>query len=72
MRTLIVSQVERAVRDPTDQVITTIRLEIAQSSHARIIAYSTTTPPLLHHHWGQHLEPFVNCQRQAKRLILLF
>ena len=54
-RTLLVSQVERAVRDPTDQVITTIRLEIAQSPHARIIAYSATTPPLLHHHWGQSL-----------------
>ena len=50
-RTLIVSQVEHAVRDPADQVITTIRLEIAQSSHAAhyIIFrnYSTT------HHWCQ-------------------
>ena len=50
-RTLLVSQVERAVRDPTDQVITTIRLEIAQSSHAAHYSifrnYSTTpTPPL--------------------------
>ena len=45
-RTLIVSQVEHAVRDPTDQVITTIRLEIAQSSHAAhysiFLNYSTT------------------------------
>ena len=31
---LLVSQVKRAVRDPTDLVITTIRLELAQSSHA--------------------------------------
>ena len=49
-RTLLVSQVERAVCDPTDQVITTIRLEIAQSSHAAHYSifrnYSTTpTPP---------------------------
>ena len=55
-RTLIVSQVEHAVRDPTDQVITTIRLEIAQSSHAAhyIIFrnYSTT------HHWCQTLTHF--------------
>ena len=52
-RTLLVSQVERAVRDPTDQVIATIRLEIAQSSHdAHYIIfrnYSTT------HHWCQTL-----------------
>ena len=51
-RTLLVSQVERAVRDPTDQVTTTIRLEIAQSSHAAHESifrnYSTTpTPPLV-------------------------
>ena len=50
-RTLLVSQVERAVRDPTDQVITTIRLEIAQSSHAAHYSifrnYSTTPTPQL-------------------------
>ena len=51
-RTLLVSQVERAVRAPSDQVITTISLEIAQSSHAAYSSifrnYSTTpTPPLV-------------------------
>ena len=50
--TLLVSPVERAVRAPTDQVITTISLEIAQSSHAAHSSifrnYSTTpTPPLV-------------------------